>query len=1000
MFQPMSPVARILLMVLVLSLSVACSGQKRGKGPDLDRAAQMNAPEYLIGVPEGAAAMAVGEKQFARARLKYYNSLADGYAAVKYGKIDGFLFDSHNLEYYVSHHADMALLPDKVGDECISVGVPDAPAHRELLREVNAFIARYRADGTYAAMRRYWFAPGEKVLPEIPLPAAPLRTLKVGTEGLNEPMNYVAADGTLTGFDLEFMRRLALFLNVRLEVTAMNFGALIPSCQTGKIDLLIANLNATPERSQNMLFSDSYIDCDLRMLVRKERIKAVAAFSLNAQRVGVMTGSIGELLVEERFPRARRYSFDGFPDAVAALQGHKIDCVIGSFTSMLNYTRKDPGLTVLPEMLTRDGNGVAVHKERPDLLRQINAALEKLEADGTLAALRQNWIRPADAPYVRLPVPERGVEAPVLKVGLAADREPMCFVLDGAYAGLDCDMIRHVAYQLGRRVEFQNMKFGSLIAALQAGKIDVIASNMVVTPERAEKVNFSRVYFENPQAILMHKAGAPVAAESQDDSFARLRGKKVAVTTGALFDQFLKEAVPEAIPVYYNSFPDKYAALDNGKVDAVIEDEPIARCLPQTWPHFRLLPKRVRDDRYAFILGRDKTELAERLSREIRRMREEGTLKEFDGIWFGSDETRKVVPPLPATGPLLRFAVAAANPPFTYVRDGIFVGYDVAVASLAAARMGCTLELVPFDFQGLIPAVTSGKCDFGGSCITVTEERKKQVLFTEPNYEGGIVFVVRDDTAASAMAASGAAGRSRLSVLAASLGQSFRSTFLVESRWKLVLHGLGVTVLISLSAISLGTLLALLVCYCRRSRLRLLQYSARAYIDLMRGTPIVVLLMILYYIVFQKVDIHPIPVAIVGFALNFAAYAAESFRSGVDAIDRGQLEAAAATGFTDFHIFRLLTFPQAARHVLPVYKGEIISTVKSTSIVGYIAIQDLTKMSDIIRSRTYEAFFPLIATALIYFALSYGVIHLLSLVENRIDPRQRKRVIAGVEVQS
>ena len=148
--------------------------------------------------------------------------------------------------------------------------------------------------------------------------------------------------------------------------------------------------------------------------------------------------------------------------------------------------------------------------------------------------------------------------------------------------------------------------------------------------------------------------------------------------------------------------------------------------------------------------------------------------------------------------------------------------------------------------------------------------------------------------------------------------------------------------------------------------------------------------MILYYIVFRSGGIGPVPVAIVGFALNFGAYSAETFRSGMNAIDPGQLEAAAAMGFSKWRSFLYISLPQAVRHVLPVYKGDIISIIKDTSIVGYIAIQDLTKVSDIIRGRTYEAFFPLVATAVIYFLLAYSISELVGLVERRIDPQRRR----------
>ena len=156
----------------------------------------------------------------------------------------------------------------------------------------------------------------------------------------------------------------------------------------------------------------------------------------------------------------------------------------------------------------------------------------------------------------------------------------------------------------------------------------------------------------------------------------------------------------------------------------------------------------------------------------------------------------------------------------------------------------------------------------------------------------------------------------------------------------------------------------------------------------------VVLLMILYYIVFGRSGLPAVWVAVIGFTLNFGAYVSEIMRSGIGSIDGGQREAALALGYTENKAFFKFIFPQAAVRQLPVYRGEVISLLKSTSVVGYIAIQDLTKMSDIIRSRTYEAFFPLIITAVIYFILAWLLSLLLKLLLRQIDPRKHKRPAA------
>jgi polar amino acid transport system substrate-binding protein len=146
--------------------------------------------------------------------------------------------------------------------------------------------------------------------------------------------------------------------------------------------------------------------------------------------------------------------------------------------------------------------------------------------------------------------------------------------------------------------------------------------------------------------------------------------------------------------------------------------------------------------------------------------------------------------------------------------------------------------------------------------------------------------------------------------------------------------------------------------------------------------------MLIFYVAFASVNIDPLAVAIIAFALNFSAYAAEIFRSGVEGIDRGQTEAGIAMGFSRARTFLHIVLPQTVRRILPVYRGEFISLVKMTSIVGYIAVQDLTKAGDIIRSRTFDAFFPLILVAVLYFAIVWVLMLALDYVERATDPRR------------
>ncbi|MGX8706796.1 MAG: ABC transporter permease subunit [bacterium] len=226
-----------------------------------------------------------------------------------------------------------------------------------------------------------------------------------------------------------------------------------------------------------------------------------------------------------------------------------------------------------------------------------------------------------------------------------------------------------------------------------------------------------------------------------------------------------------------------------------------------------------------------------------------------------------------------------------------------------------------------------------------------------------------------------------------SIAESFTNNLVVEDRYRMILDGLQVTLLITVCAAVLGTLLGGLVCWMRMSRRRWVAGTAKVYIEIMRGTPVLVLLMLMYYVVMAPVGATGIVVAIVTFAMNMAAYVSEMLRTSIEGIDRGQTEAGLALGFTRRQTFFKIILPQVVRAVMPVFQGEVISLLKGTSIVGYIAVADMTRASDLIRSRTFDAFFPLIVTAIIYFLMAWLIGLLLrSLVERR----RAKAIVAAV----
>ena len=221
------------------------------------------------------------------------------------------------------------------------------------------------------------------------------------------------------------------------------------------------------------------------------------------------------------------------------------------------------------------------------------------------------------------------------------------------------------------------------------------------------------------------------------------------------------------------------------------------------------------------------------------------------------------------------------------------------------------------------------------------------------------------------------------------LKKEFILNFIEDNRWKYIVDGLKITLIVTIFAVLIGVLLGFLIAIVRTThdktgKLKILNVICRVYLTVIRGTPVVVQLMIIYFIIFGSVDISKVLVAIIAFGINSGAYVAEIFRSGIMSIDNGQFEAGRSLGFNYAQTMMYIIMPQAFKNVLPTLCNEFISLLKETSVSGYIELQDLTKGGDIIRSRTYDAFMPLIAVALIYLAMVMIFTKLVSLLERRL----------------
>ncbi|MBE5924603.1 MAG: amino acid ABC transporter permease [Lachnospiraceae bacterium] len=215
---------------------------------------------------------------------------------------------------------------------------------------------------------------------------------------------------------------------------------------------------------------------------------------------------------------------------------------------------------------------------------------------------------------------------------------------------------------------------------------------------------------------------------------------------------------------------------------------------------------------------------------------------------------------------------------------------------------------------------------------------------------------------------------------------TFYKCFIKDDRYTLMLDGIGVTIRVALLAAVLGIIIGFLIALCNLSKKKFLNIIGKVYTDIIRGTPSVTQLMIVYFVVFASVHLDKWIIAAIAFSINSGAYVSEIIRAGILSVDKGQTEAGRSLGLNAKQTMMSIVVPQAMKNIFPALGNEFITLVKETAIVGYVGLVDIQKAGDFIKSATYEAFMPLIGTAVIYFVL----IKLLTLGLAKIEAGLRK----------
>lgn len=428
----------------------------------------------------------------------------------------------------------------------------------------------------------------------------------------------------------------------------------------------------------------------------------------------------------------------------------------------------------------------------------------------------------------------------------------------------------------------------------------------------------------------------PLAVESVEDLAGTTIGVQIG-TTGAIYAEDFVAENPGTEVIRYNKGADAVQALKQQKIDAVLIDEQPALAFVEKNNELTIADEEFAMEEYAIGIAKENTELLYQINDALEAIKVNGTMDEIVANYIGDEKGEHPYESpegLTLGNGTLTMATNVAFPPYEYYEDKTAVGIDIDMMQAIADYLNMDLVVSDMEFDSVIMAVQSGKADVAAAGLTVTEDRLKNISFSESYTTAKQVIIYNNGEKAEKM----------------SLADKIYQTFIEKNRWQYIPKGLANTLLITV----------------------------------FRGTPMVVQLLIMYYVVFAQTAVNPLIAAVIAFGLNSGAYLSEAIRSGIMAIEIGQFEAGRSMGFNYHETVRYIIMPQAIKVSLPAIFNEYIALLKESSIVGYIGLMDLTKAGDIIRSNTYEALVPLVSVALVYLVLVMIMTSLVSRLERRL----------------
>ena len=721
------------------------------------------------------------------------------------------------------------------------------------------------------------------------------------------------------------------------------------------------------------------------MLCGCTNVKEEKAYSsvedFEGKTIGVVAGSMQEMSLNNYLNNVSKKIASSTPELLMLLKNKQADAVLLADTVAKSHVIADDELDYLVIPNSQVESGFAFSHDT-DVVNDFNSYLNLIKSNGYLDYLKDKWVK-NDSTDCELDVKEYKPSKRKLSVAAPVDLIPYSYEKNGELIGLSIDLINDFGYQTGYEIDLNPTTVDGMLSGVASGKYEIGATEVIINEKRKESMQFSDPLDSLCLALVFNKQ-SPVVLEY--NTIAELNNKDLGCMSGSIFDQTIEENIVNPNISYFNSRSELIMGLQEGKIEGYLADEPVAMLCTSENEGIGYIKEGIDKVQYGLCFASKAAVIREQFDNFIRILSSEGKLEELKEKWICADGINAKVDKVELTGEngVIECVTTPDAAPFSFFKDNEYRGYEVELLTLFAKEYGYSLDIKAATFDALLSSVASDKFDIAFNGIYITEERKKSVDFSIPTYEANVVAVVRNT-----------AKKSKNFI--ENIKDKFYATFVEEDRYKLIINGVLTTLNMINASIIFGTIFGFIF-FLLAYKFKVFKKIFDVLAYFVSGLPVVVLLMILFYIVFAKTKLSGTFVSIVGFTLIFGCSVYGMLKTGVDAIDVGQFEAALALGYTENKTLFKFIFPQAFRIVMPTYEKEIVQLIKSSSIVGYVTVQDITRVSDIIRSRTYDAFFPLIVTAVIYFIVAWILMRFAKYVQKELLPafKSKKEILKSV----